>query len=482
MSNNIKQKGQVFTPNTIVETMLDNIGYIDDDLKYKYILEPSFGDGAFLCTIVNRILTYAKLHKLTKNESLAMLDYVYGIEIDTNLYANTIDKLNVMLSEYDLSYNWPHLYNMDALKYVNDIRFDYIVGNPPYVKIHNLDIDTRKYLSDHYQFCGGNTDLYIAFFEMCIPMLSPDGKMAFITPNSYFKNTSQKSFRQYLINQNCIEQIIDYGSYKVFDNADTYTAIAFIRNNKDNDNISYSLMKNIHDVNYSVVIKNSDLSENPWTFPSNDDLAFLTANSTLPCKMVDLCQVSHGISTNADSVYIVTPEHFHDFEVEMLRPVIKASTLKVDNKIIFPYKWNKTKKKYEVIPEHVLEKKYPKTYTYLLRNKDVLLKRDMDKGALWYQYARSQGLSHANKTKLVIKHIINTDNDVVQTCIVDKNTIVYSGIYIVTDNISLMQRAKRIIENHEFYRYAMIVGKNMANGYKSINTKTIKNYGVKKRR
>ena len=477
--SNVKHRGQVFTPMNIVNLMLDKIEYCDDNIQCNSILEPSFGDGAFLCEIVNRIIDYSALYNLTKNAIYEILDNVYGIELDVDLYTATIEKLNAMLQRYDLVYNWPHLYNMDALQYNPDVQFDYIIGNPPYVKIQNLGLDMRKYLSDNYQFCSGNTDLYIAFFEKFIPMLKNGGQLAFITPNSYFKNTSQKTFRQYLVSHNYIEKIIDYGSYKVFDNADTYTAITFINKNKKDNNINYSLMNNTQDTNYSVTIKNDILDENPWTFPSHDDLEFLIANSALTCKIDDLCQVSHGISTNADNVYLIESEHFGDFEPEMLRPVIKASTLNLDKKIIFPYRWNKATKKYEVISERVLEKKYPKTYAYLLKHKDVLLKRDMDKGAVWYQYARSQGLSHANNNKLVIKHIINTDGDSFKTCIVDKNTLVYSGIYIVAATKKALQHVQTIIENDEFYRYAMIVGKNMANGYKSINIKAIKNYGIK---
>ena len=476
--SNVKHRGQVFTPVNIVNLMLDKIEYCDDNIQCNSILEPSFGDGAFLCEIVNRIIDYSALYNLTKNEIYEILDNVYGIELDVNLYTATIEKLNTILHRYDLIYDWPHLYNMDALQYNSDVQFDYIIGNPPYVKIQNLDVETRKNLSQNYQFCSGNTDLYIAFFEKCISMLAKNGKLAFITPNSYFKNTSQKSFRQFLTEHNYIEEIVDYGSYKVFDNADTYTAITFIKNNKANSDIHYCLMKDVQSTKYSVIISNTILDNTSWTFPSREDLDFLQDNANLPHRLADVCRVSHGVSTNADNVYIITPEHFDEFEPGMLRSIVKASTLNDNNKIIFPYKWNRTKKKYEVVPENILSKKYPKTYAYLLANKEQLLKRDMEKGALWYQYARSQGLNYVNKTKLVIKHIASVDSGTIQTCIADKDTIVYSGMYIVADSKRELNKIKRLVESQSFYKYSMIVGKNMANGYKSINTKSIKNYGI----
>ena len=42
-----KEKCQIFTPDDIVETMLDHVGYIDS-LYGKTILENSCGNGQFL--------------------------------------------------------------------------------------------------------------------------------------------------------------------------------------------------------------------------------------------------------------------------------------------------------------------------------------------------------------------------------------------------------------------------------------------------
>lgn len=477
--SNVKHRGQVFTPINIVNLMLDKIEYCDDNIQCNSILEPSFGDGAFLCEIINRIIDYSALYNLTKSEIYEILDNVYGIELDVDLYTATIEKLNAMLHRYGLDYNWPHLYNMDALQYNPDVQFDYIVGNPPYVKIQNLGLDVRKCLADNYQFCSGNTDLYIAFFEKFIPMLKNSGQLAFITPNSYFKNTSQKEFRSYLIEGNYVSDIIDYGSYKVFDNADTYTAITFLRKSKTNKHINYQLMNNITDEKYSISIHNSFLNHASWVFPSKEGIDILRNNSLQSVSLGDICTIQHGISTNADRVYIVTPEHFNEFEPEMLRPVIKASTLNKSNKIIFPYQWNDKEKRYDVLPEDLMQKKYPKTYTYLEQHKDVLLNRNMEKDALWYQYARSQGLNNSNAKKLVLKHVTKSDGTNCSVELVDKDTLVYSGIYIVVHDVKKIAKIKRILSGSDFYQYALITGKDMSNGYKTLNTKIIKEFKYK---
>jgi len=53
--SNLKHElGQVFTPNEIVNLMLDTIHYDNIGVLGKLILEPSFGDGSFIFQIVTR--------------------------------------------------------------------------------------------------------------------------------------------------------------------------------------------------------------------------------------------------------------------------------------------------------------------------------------------------------------------------------------------------------------------------------------------
>ena len=50
--------GQVFTPKDIVCEMLDKIEFTKKNIFTYKIMEPSFGDGAFLLQIIERIIRY----------------------------------------------------------------------------------------------------------------------------------------------------------------------------------------------------------------------------------------------------------------------------------------------------------------------------------------------------------------------------------------------------------------------------------------
>ncbi|CAG8533669.1 5420_t:CDS:2 [Ambispora gerdemannii] len=142
---NIKNLGQVSTPDSIVNFMLDAIGYQGEAILNKYILDNSCGDGAFLKSIVKRYVEVAKEKNLSQKEIKKGLEtYIHGVEIDPPTYKNCLKNLNsIFPANYDIKLG-------DAL-FIKDYdkKMDFVVGNPPYVKIHNLNGQAKKIVSQH---------------------------------------------------------------------------------------------------------------------------------------------------------------------------------------------------------------------------------------------------------------------------------------------------------------------------------------------
>jgi len=79
----VKEHGEVFTPNWMVEKMLDLVKTETDDI-YKTFLEPAAGDGNFLTAILKRKLEAVKQcydKRYWQTKSLFALASIYGIEI-----------------------------------------------------------------------------------------------------------------------------------------------------------------------------------------------------------------------------------------------------------------------------------------------------------------------------------------------------------------------------------------------------------------
>ncbi len=499
-----KDLGQVFTPNHIIDLILDEVGYCGEKIIDKKIIEPSFGDGAFLLKIIQRLIDSCKANKKSEKEIIEILNNnIYGVEIDPKLYSKTINKLNVFLEINGLEHiNWENLVNANTLRYENEYRFDYVVGNPPYVRIHNIEEEDRKLLTS-FIFSEGTTDLYILFFEKAINMLNNNGKLGFITPNSYMINSSQKKFRKYLMNENLIKNIIDFKSELVFEGIGTYTAITILDKQKKDNIFSYKVHEKNKEkfvTNYSTLDFEALEMNISWNFDTEENTNLLNTIKNRSLILGKYATIQYGIATNKDSVYIGTIEdstkqkktvYFKNglekdkkFEIEksLLKNVVKGSAyngeINNNSMIIFPYLWNKNKKMYEVIQEDILKEKYPLTYKYFQQYKSELENRNLHANTLWYEFGRSQGLNNSIHKKLVIKNVFNENQEVLKVFELPKDTIVYSGIYITCQEESHLDKVKKILESVEFCKYAKIIGKNMAGGYKNISSNNIKSYGI----
>ena len=143
-----KTLGQVFTPEWIVNEILDSSGFNKDNLVNKRIIDPACGDGAFLKIIVERIIDFLLKENIPDDKIKTYLEnHVYGIEIDGTEFNNCLLNLNKIIKEKldnKLKVNWKIFQDNTLTRYKNFVGFfDFVVGNPPYIRIHNLDKETR---------------------------------------------------------------------------------------------------------------------------------------------------------------------------------------------------------------------------------------------------------------------------------------------------------------------------------------------------
>lgn len=498
-----KEKGQYMTPEKIVVMILDDIGYAGDEVLAKKIMEPSFGDGAFLSEIIKRIVKAGRKQSLPEKELSGIIqNNVFGIEKDEKIYKKAIGRLNGILEEYKIpKIEWKSLINGDTLTEweKHKEKYDYVVGNPPFVRIHNIPEGYRDIVKS-FQFSDGMADLYVIFYEIGINMLGENGKLGFISPNTFIRNASQQRFRDFLINNKYISAIYDFGASKIFPNADTYTCICLIDKEKEKKNIKYKEYRMYLPVSENVIdfeYLKDNMTGHSWNFGSDDDMKFLKEINGRPKKVSDIVTVQNGIVTNRDYIYIIQAytdkeltkpyagkgetAYFkdkagkvHEIESSILRRCVKASKYegKADNTyIIFPYAE-------APISECRLKKEFPKTYAYLDSYREELAKRDMDKNADWFLFGRSQGIQNSGLKKIVLKHVIDKNKPKIEPFILDENVVVYSGRYITAETEEDLQKAYDVFKSGEFARYCALVGKNKSGGYVEVSTKAVKEFGI----
>ena len=149
----MNKKCQVFTPEENVIELLDKVGY-EENLYGSKIIENACGDGNILKIIVKRYIEDCLERNFPKEKiKFGLESDIYGVEIDKNHYLKCLSNLNKLAGIYGIKNVLWKLFNIDTLKKKLDIKFDYVVGNPPYIKYRDLDNETRVFLRENYETC-----------------------------------------------------------------------------------------------------------------------------------------------------------------------------------------------------------------------------------------------------------------------------------------------------------------------------------------
>ena len=486
-----KKLGQIYTPKWIIQEILDEVDFRGEKILNQKIIDPACGDGAFLIEIVDIVIGEAKNRKLGLEDIRNILENnIYGIEIDRDEYRKCKTNLNnIVRTKLGIDkIDWK-IFNDDTLtKYREFLNFfDYVVGNPPYIRIHNIDREIRDLIKNEFEFSKGVLDIYLSFFELGLQILNRQGKLGYITPNSFLRNSSAKRFRRFLKDRKIVRTLIDFKSNKIFRNISTYTAITILDLNHRKNSFEYKefidgKIKKVDEIQFQ------DLEDSSWSFSSPENRDFLlNLYKNRNYKISDFFNVQYGFATLRDKIFIgnITDSKdklvlFNNYWIEksILKKIVKGSTYKGDRAdikyILFPY--IRPDNRFTPIQEEELASKFPFAYNYLLQHKEELLKRDRDKNSNWYEFGRSQGIQACNNEKIILGTLMKEE---INFYFLEKDIYLYSGICITqrTTNIGF-DTLSDILKSDEFKRYIAIQGKDFSGGYKSITTNLIKNFPI----
>ena len=470
---NIVDKCQIFTPENYVKELLDSVGYCKDILD-KTILENSCGDGNILVEIVKRYIEEAIKQKYSKERiKEGLQENIFGFEIDKVQFEKCIYNLNLVLKENDIHDVQWNIYNKDYLKSEVNKKFDFIVGNPPYITYSDLSKEEREFIKEKYITCKqGKFDYCYAFIEHSISSLSNKGKMSYLVPSSIFKTVFGENLRDFMIDNTII--IKDYAKDKIFDNALVKSAILIIDKNYSGDEIQYIDMNS----NRTLLICKNNFKKK-WIFSNKFNVG--------EKRFGDYYKVSHVVATLLNKAYVINENMYDEkgefyrvgnlmIEKDIIMPTATPRTMRYGKveKIIFPYKYiNRQLIRYE---EEEFKNLYPGAFDYLSQFKEELVERESDRGAKWFEYGRSQALSEIKCEKLLVSTII-TDKVCVYN--LEENCIPYAGMYITLKNRHQkhdLDFAKRILKSKNFLEYVKSVGINISGSSLRITSKDIEDF------
>lgn len=465
--------GIVYTPLNIVSFINEKaLSLWKHDRPPKFI-DPCCGTGAFLEDMANKV---AERYDLSVED--VYRDYAYGIDLDEDAIMHAKTKLPLV-----------NLETGDSLG-ADFSSFDIIVTNPPYVRIQNLDEETRHKLKTEYSFCSGDTDIYMAFLEKILKSGKING---LIIPNSWLKNANAKEARKFVAEEKKLHTLVDFGSKKVFDNADTYTSILV-----SCDNMTDSLLVGSDVDKLSQVSGKDVFLDNAVIVTSLTDAKYVKEVHNREDAFLDVFDIKVGLATLADDVFCLElvssgekyslvkkrkkpakgkEEIIYELESSCLVECIRAGDIdkNKDKKYVMIYPYDED---FKALKEEVIKDKYPKVYDYLALNKERLAKRDKGKNRdyEWTSFGRTQALTLLDKEKIVFSTMINNKMSL-KDC--PSGTTFVSGYCFIPKHDDIdFENAKSILLSPDLLRWAKIFGKDFGKDWTGISKETFKNYKI----
>lgn len=483
--------GQVWTPDWMVSHMLDLSNYTDEAVLSTRILEPSFGNGAFLKEIVTRILKESSARGMTTKDTASIIDNnVYGIEIDKEIYQNTVDELVEMCSKHGVHTSFPNLLNIDAMDIDPSFKYDIVVANPPYVRVHLMDESSRK-KAERWSLGARIQDLYTVFINICSSVLADNGTACIITPQSWLKDKGKAPVRRALCERGQLDLIENYGFHPVFSKASTKVCVTRLSKGEGRKTSPGSVCLQDKSVSGSQIVGNGEKIVTYDEFLKKDDTRnkqktsnTVSSSSSNLIRVGDLFEVRTGVQTSCNKVFVLSPDHsLASLDSQFIKSAVKGTRHKPGDefgRIIYPYVNTVSESgQHEVVPA-VEEEIDAEIMDYLKENRHILEKRSMSPGCQWFHYARTQALVDTLRPKVLTPGIIDTKEgcNLPQTDILPSGTVVYSGHYLMhpTDDMDALSRVAQVFESRDFVGYARENCIRLSDEWVNISPGFIKNY------
>ena len=205
MDGGNREKGQFWTPDWVADAM---VAYVTKNTKI--IFDPATGAGAFL----------RALKKQDKTENIQF----YGMDIDPALLQEEIYNDPMCMVEL-----------RDFIRQPPQIKFNAIVANPPYIRHHRLDMETKSILKQRaMEIIGdcidGRAGYHVYFLIQALYLLEHHGRLAFILPSDTCEGVFAGKLFNWITKNYCLECVVTFAKEATpFPGIDTNPIIFLIK-------------------------------------------------------------------------------------------------------------------------------------------------------------------------------------------------------------------------------------------------------------
>lgn len=341
--------GAIFTKPDITEFIMDLAGYspVRGRLSAKRLLEPSCGDGVFLAVAIKRLLDSEKNEAGCIDwEGANLVDSIKACDLNSAFVRQArglvVQQLKAAGCPEPRAAFFANTWIEHAdflLKNWRD-KFDYVIGNPPYVRLEDVPPGVMGRYRELYPLCVERADLYVAFFEQGLHLLKPDGALAFICANRFTKNLYGHSLREHIARRFRVRYYLNLEHTQPFvSDVSAYPCVTVI-DRRHGEPTRAATLDNLDGENLASLLKQKDEPKSeawslfpqwykdgaPWIATDRRDYLRheeLAKRHPLLEDSADGVRVGIGVATGSDEIMIL-PALDPNIEPECQLPLILA--------------------------------------------------------------------------------------------------------------------------------------------------------------
>lgn len=297
----LRDNGQFWTPDWVAEAM---VSYVKKDAKT--IFDPGTGSGAFL----------KALRKIDISKKINF----YGIDTDIEILKEDIyTEKNCFVELRDFIKN-PPIKNFEA-----------IVANPPYIRHHRIDQETKLFLKQLSKkktgvSIDGRAGYHIYFLIQALSLLHNKGRLAFIMPADTCEGTFAKRLWNWITKNYCLECVVTFDEKATpFPSIDTNAIIFCIKKDIPKKEIYWVRVKESYtdDLHNFIESNFQDMSLNNLQITRRELKEALETGLSRPEQLnngfkyhlSDFANVMRGIATGANEFFFLTREQAEELKI-----------------------------------------------------------------------------------------------------------------------------------------------------------------------
>ena len=181
--------GIYYTPYNAVNKIISSLNFKDNEC----IADPACGSGNFLI----------QAFKSMKNNNIpteTIINNLYGFDIDP--IACLLAKINIYILDKNIDYASINIYNKDFLIQDFKIKFNVVIGNPPWGKKYTTK--EKNELKDKHNIKFSKLESFSQFILRSFELLHDNGILSFVLPSSILNIATHENIRNFLLKNKII--------------------------------------------------------------------------------------------------------------------------------------------------------------------------------------------------------------------------------------------------------------------------------------